>query len=129
MDVINTQNLYDSYVRRFSVGQNSRANFQADFLGAYNDVLMEMFNQAMIDEPVLLTALTDNSTVEIRYLPQIKVGLYFFLQTSGQWVKGDDVDKYAGMNWQTSLASIENAKTLDKESAGTYYSPWGKDNA
>ena len=125
MDVINTQNLFDAYIRRFSVGQNSRTTFTADFLAAYNDVLMDLFNQSLIVEPVLLTALSEDSTIEIRYLPQVKIGLYYFLQTSGPWVKGDDVDKYAGMNWQTSICSIENAKTLDKESAGTYTSPWG----
>ncbi len=127
MDVINTQNLHDAISRRFSTGQNRAAKFTAAFLSAYNDVLMELFNHQYIDEPTLLTSLSEDSTIEIRYLPQIKTGLYFFLQTSGEWVKGDDVDRYAGLKWKDALGSIENAQTLQNVADGGDTSPWGDD--
>lgn len=125
MDAINTASLYDAFVRKFSIGQNSLTRFQASFLSAYNDCLMDLFNESLIEEPVLLEDTGDNSTLEIRFLPQIKDGIKFFLQTSGEWVKGDDVDKYAGLAWERAKGVISNVLTKADQDASTYTGPWG----
>jgi len=125
MDVINTANLYTSFVSKYSIGSNSLARFKASFLGAYNETLMDMFNEDLIDEPVLLTDTDEDSTVEIRYLPQVKVGIRFFIQTAGEWVKGDDVDKYAGLAWERAKGVIANTLTKSDEDGETYTGPWG----
>ena len=124
MSVINTANLYDSIKRKFSIGTNSLDRFKADFLGAYNDVLMDLYNESLIDEPELLTDTTENSEVELRYLPQVKVGIRFFLQTQGEWVKGDDIDRYAGLAWERAKGIIANALIKDTEKDGTYTGFW-----
>lgn len=125
MDIISTQSLYDANYAKFSIGANNSTRFEKAFLGAYNDALMEMFNYALIDEPVLLTALTEDSTLTVRYLPIVKVGLKHFLQQEGEWVKGDSRDTFAFLNWQTALGGFANTLTQADEDAGTYGGPWG----
>ncbi len=127
MDAIITENLYESFKRKFSVGQNRLGAFEASFLAAYNDVIMDMYNDdLLVSEPELLTTLSEDSEIKVRYLPQIKSGIRFFLQTAGEWVKGDDVDKYAGLTWERAKGVIANTLTKDDQNEGTYTGPWGE---
>jgi hypothetical protein len=175
MDVIVTASLYESIRAKFSIGQNRLVAFKAAFLGAYNDCLMDLFNENLIAEPTLLTdtsatasgtatsvipvtgntyyntgdkiyyaavntdgseqlladtdfwEVTDtiDSTLEVRFLPQIKDGIRFFLQSSGEWVKGDDVDKYAGLAWERAKGAISNVLVKADQDDSTYTGPWG----
>lgn len=102
MDIISTQYLYDSFAAKYSIGQNSAARFSASFLAAYNDALMDLYNWDTIDEPTLLTSLADDSALTIQYLPIIKMGIKHFLQSEGEWVKGDQRDGYSELNWKRS---------------------------
>lgn len=124
MDIISTENLYDSFKAKFSIGTNSSARFLAAFLSAYNDSLMDLYNAGVIDEPELLTSASDNSTLTINYLPIIKVGIINYLQQSGEWVKGDSRDEYAHLNWQRRIGEAANIKTDTAVSQGTYTGPW-----
>ena len=115
MASINTQNLYDSFVRKFSIGTNSASRFQASFLSSYNDVLFDLYNDGHITEPTRLTAVSANSSVEERFLPQVRIGIQHFLQS------GESRDAYSQLNW-------EKAKTVWQEvdtSSTTYNYPWG----
>lgn len=125
MAVISTASLYESTKRRFSIGQSRLDSFRASFLAAYNDTLFDLYNVSLIDEPSLLTDIDEDSAVEERYLPQIKEGIRYFLQSEGEWVKGDDVNKYAGLNWERAKGTIANAIVKDTETDGTYTGPWG----
>lgn len=178
MPVLNTQSLYTSFVRKFSIGQNRQATFKESFLSAFNEVLYDLYNEGRLstepnllkyteaptpdnsgtatefapttgeiyhqtdDDVYYLAVATDGSAqeftnadyweqvyftsdVEQRYLPQINVGMRFFLQTQGEWVKGDDIDRYAGLSWERAKGVIENAQVLDQQEAGTYYGPFG----
>lgn len=126
MAAISTANLYAAIVRKFSIGQNSLARFKASFLSAYNDVLFDLYNDSLIDEPTLLTDTDEDSEVELRYLPQIKVGIRHYLQSEGEWVKGDDVNKYAGLEWQRAKGDIANAITKETEDDSTYTGFWSE---
>jgi hypothetical protein len=178
MDAIITQNLYDATKRKFSIGSNRLAAFEAGFLAAFNELSLDLFNEGLIDEPVILNriayavptasgtatsvipvlnqtywktdsdvyyvavltsvsakdltnidywmALHYTTEIDSRFLPQINAGLRYFLQTQGEWVKGDDIDKYAGLSWERAKGAIENALTLDADNAGTRTSPWGE---
>ena len=51
MDILSTQDLHDAYYRKYSIGTSSATRFEAAFLGAYNKVLMDLYNWGAIDEP------------------------------------------------------------------------------
>jgi len=125
MSVLSTANLYGWAKQAFQVGASRFPKFEISFLSAYNDCLFDLYNDALIDEPTLLTDMATDSELELRYLPQLKVGLKFFMQTSGEWIRGDDIDKYAQLNWNTAKGVISNAIVRAVEDAGTYTGPWG----
>ena len=100
MDIISTQSLYASFVAKYSIGQSNHNRFEASFLGAYNDALMDLFNWETIDEPTLITDTATDSSLTIQYLPIVKIGIRHFLQTEGEWVKGEDRDSYSELNWR-----------------------------
>ena len=118
MDVISTQDLFDSFVAKFSIGSSSTTRFTAAFLGAYNDVLMDLYNWGTIDEPSLLTSLSTDSALTVQYLPIIKVGLRHFLQQEGEWVKGEERDQYSALNWRRAKGDAADLLTR--------VNPWGE---
>lgn len=126
MAVIDTENLYDAFFRKYSIGTNSATRFTASFLSAFNDALMDTYNDGHITEPTLLTSLDDDSEVEIRFLPQIKIGIAYFLQTEGEWVKGESRDQYAYLNWERAKAVFEEVRISSAEDAGTSTYPWSE---
>jgi hypothetical protein len=127
MAVISTQNLFNSFLAKFSIGTNSTAKFTAAFLGAYNDALMDLYNARSIEtEPVLLTTLASASTLTERYLPIIKVGIRHHLQSEGEWVKGDQRDEYSALNWKNAIGDAANLLVHAEESSETYTGPWGE---
>jgi len=111
MDIISTQDLYDSFAAKYSIGTNSTARFTASFLGAYNDALMDLFNWETIDEPTLLTDLATDSALTIQYLPIVKKGIMHFLQAEGEWVKGEERDSYSELNWRRAKGDAANLLT------------------
>lgn len=126
MDVISTANLYEATKTKFSVGANRLVAFKASFLGAYNDCLMELYNEGYIDEPALLTDTDEDSALEIRFLPHIKAGIRHFIQLGGEWIKGDDVDKYAALDWERAKGNIANTLVADTQNDETYTGLWGE---
>lgn len=124
MAVINTQNLFEAFFRKFSIGTNNRSRFSSAFLSAYNDALMDVYNDGHIDEPTLLTSLGDDSAVAERFLPQIKIGISYFLQSEGEWVKGESRDQYAYLNWERSKTVFEEVRISTAEAAETATYPW-----
>lgn len=126
MDVISTQDLHDSFYRKYSIGTNSATRFAASFLSAYNDVLMDLFTDGHITEPTLLTALNEDSAIEIKFLPQVKAGIMYFLQTEGEFIKGEARDQYAFLNWESAKTRWQEVATSDAEAAETRTYPWSE---
>lgn len=124
MDVINTENLYESFVRKYSIGTNSRKRFAESFLSAFNDALMDTYNDGHIDEPSLLTSTNDDCDLEINYLPVIKTGIMYYLQSEGEWVKGESRDQYAYLNWETAKTRFLEVATKASEDDETSTYPW-----
>lgn len=124
MDIINTENLYESFVRKYSVGTNSRSRFAESFLSAFNDALMDSYNDGHIDEPELLTSTRDNCAIEINFLPVMKVGIMYYLQSEGEWIKGESRDQYAYLNWETAKTRFTEVaeKAMEDNDSRTY--PW-----
>lgn len=125
MDAINTENLYESFARKYSIGTNTRSRFAESFLSSYNDALMDLFNDGQIDEPTLLTSINDDSDIEIRFLPQIKIGIAYFLQNEGEFVKGESRDQYAYLNWERAKTVFLEVETASEEASGSRTYPWG----
>ena len=69
---------------------------------------------------------TYNSAVELRYLPQIKVGIRHYLQSEGEWVKGEDINKYSGLEWGRAKGDIANAIVKETEKDETYTGFWSE---
>ena len=126
MDTINTENLFEAFFRKFSVGTNSRTRFISAFLSSYNDALMDLFTDGHIDEPSLLTSLDDDSALEIKFLPHIKIGISHYLQNEGEWVKGESRDQYSYLNWEKAKTVWQEVTTAESESTETYLYPWGE---
>lgn len=126
MSVINTENLYEAQVRKFSIGTNSRERFRASFLSAYNDTLFDLHTDGHISEPTMLTSVDDDSEVEEKFLPQIKQGIMHYLQSEGEWIKGESRDSYSMLNWERAKCRFQEVATQDLESSDTYTYPWGE---
>jgi hypothetical protein len=124
MDIISTSNLFESFVRRYSIGTNSRTRFQASFLSALNHALIDLANWMAIDEQPFLESLEDDCELTLRYLPFLSVGVAHFLQQEAEWVKGEARDQYSELNWRRAKGEAADLKTQAKEEAGTY-GPWG----
>lgn len=119
---INTNSLHGAFVRKFAIGTNSATRFTASFLSAYNDTLLDLYNDGHILEPTIITQLNVNTTVvEERYLPQIRIGIQHFLQSEGEWVKGESRDAYSQLNWEKAKTVWQEIDTRSN-TASTY--PW-----
>jgi hypothetical protein len=87
---------------------------------------MDLFTDGHIDEPTLLTALNEDSSIEIKFLPQIKKGIVFFLQTEGEFIKGEARDQYAYLNWETAKTVWQEVDTSTDEANETRTYPWSE---
>ena len=91
----------------------------------YEAIVTDGSSQLFLDTDYWSPVNTFNSTVEIRFLPQIKTGIHFFLQTDGEWVKGESRDQYAFLNWEKAKGIFEMVEANAADAAETSYSPWG----
>ena len=123
---ISTSDLFESFVRKFSIGQNGRTRFLQAFLSSYNDAIFDLYNDGQTDEPTLLASVGDDAEMDIRFLPQIKIGIKHFLQSEAEWVKGEPRDHSSHLNWEKAKTVWQEVATLAGETAGTSTYPWGE---
>ena len=98
---------------------------RTDTLVYYVAVVTDGSAQLLSDTDYWSVVSNYDSAIEERYLPQIKMGIKFFLQSEGEWVKSEGRADYSYLNWERAKTVWLEVATASEEDSATRTYPWG----